>query len=185
VFWLSSLLLIAFLSPGEARTRQDPSADPSELAHVRSTDAELLLLLRDGGARSPTLQSLLRALGGTDTIVYVERGICGFGHFKACLPHAIAASGSTRFLRILIDPHERGPRAVSLIAHELQHAFEIAAVESVRSADDVTALFRRIGRSPHCPGGTPDCFETSAARAVGIAVLDEMLASLKPAPDHR
>lgn len=146
--------------------------------HVRSTDARILRTLREGCTRSATFNSLVDQINDTSTIVYVELGICSFGHFKACLPHSIAVVGDTRYIRIVVDPSQRGPQELALIGHELQHALEIARAPAIRSADDITRLFRRIGRSPHCPLGTPDCYETAAALAAGDAVLQEILTSL-------
>jgi hypothetical protein len=145
----------------------------AELSHVRSTDSAILEIVREGSRRSETFRSLVDALNQTGTIVYVERGVCGFGHYSACLPHAVTLAGNIRYLRILIDS-SRAADMVPLIAHELQHALEIARAPAIRTADDITALFRRIGRSPPCPRGVPDCYETSEALAIGDAVLKEL-----------
>ena len=147
--------------------------------HVRSTDAGMLERLREGRSQSATFRALVDDLERTNTIVYVEHGICGFGHYRACLPHAVTIAGGHRYIRIVVDPGESGAHELSLIAHELQHALEIARTPGIRGADDITALFRRIGRSPQCPRGMPDCFETSNALATGRAVLEEVLASTK------
>jgi hypothetical protein len=146
----------------------------SYVTHVRSTDDGLRETLRNGCAVSSTFRTLVDALQATSTIVYIEHGICGFGHFKACLPHTITVVGDTRILRIVIDVGVRDTQRLSLIGHELQHGLEIARAPNIRSSEDVTALFRRIGRSPHCPLGTPDCYETSEAVAAGNAVLREV-----------
>jgi hypothetical protein len=141
--------------------------------HVRSTDAAMLEVFRDGSRRSKTFKSLVDALNQTSTIVYVERGVCGFGHYAACLPHAVTLAGGIRYLRVLVDT-SRTADVTALIAHELQHALEIARAPTIRTPDDITALFRRIGRSPSCPRGVPDCYETSEARAIGEAVRKEL-----------
>jgi hypothetical protein len=151
-------------------------SSPAASPHVRSTDARILQRLHEGRSRSATFKGLVDQLEGTNTIVYVERGICAFGHVKACLPHSITVVGDIRFLRIIVDAGQDGAQELALIGHELQHALEIARAPNIRSADDITGLFRRIGRSPHCPQGTPECYETSAALAAGDAVLREVLA---------
>jgi hypothetical protein len=152
-------------------------------AHVRSTDAAMLEVLREGSRRSETFESLVDALDQTSTIVYVERGVCGFGHYAACLPHTVTVVGSIRYLRVVVDPSRaQNMNMIALIAHELQHTLEIARAPTVRTADDITALFRRIGRSPSCPRGLPDCYETSAALAIGDAVLNELHAARNQTP---
>ena len=153
------------------------SSNPATSPHVRSTDARILQRVRDGCRQSATFRTLVDQIDKTNTIVYVERGICGFGHFKACLPHWIAVAGNTRFLRIIVEGGGEGAQELALVGHELQHALEIARASNIQSADDITELFGRIGRSPHCPAATPDCYETSAALAAGDAVLREILSS--------
>jgi len=175
--WLSQFALFGVVPLVDFQQLPQHMEKTSGLSRVRSTDAGMLETLREGCSRSATFQALVDQLDHTSTVVYVERGICGFGHYKACLPHKVAIAGGNRFLRILIDQGERGARLLALLAHELQHALEIARAPNIRTADDITALFRRIGRSPHCPGGTPDCYKTSAALAAGDAVLKEVLAS--------
>lgn len=155
----------------------------AEVPHVRSTDTAILEIVREGSRQSETFKSLVDALNQTSTIVYVERGVCGFGHFAACLPHTVTLAGSVRYLRILIDP-SRTPDMLPLIAHELQHTLEIARAPTIQTADDITALFRRIGRSPSCPRGVPDCYETNAALAIGDAVLNELQAMRNQPPKH-
>jgi hypothetical protein len=165
-------VLLTVLSAG---IPSSPAASP----HVRSTDARILQRLREGCSRSATFRKLVDQLEETSTIVYVERGVCAFGHFKACLPHSITLAGDIRFLRIIVEAGKDGTQELALIGHELQHALEIARAPNIRSGADISELFRRIGRSPHCPQGTPECYETSAALAAGDAVLREVLTSLK------
>lgn len=152
-----------------------------KVSHVRSTDVAILEMVREGSRRSETFRSLVDALDQTSTIVYVERGVCGFGHYAACLPHTVTVARNVRYLRILIDL-SRASETIPLIAHELQHALEIAWAPDIRTPDNMTALFRRIGRSPSCPRGVPDCYETSTALAVGDAVLNELQAGRSHPP---
>ena len=152
-----------------------PDDGVARLDHVRSTESWVLALLDQGAAESPTLERLLAQLQQTDTIVYVQPGICAFGHFRACLPNFVARSGSVRYLRIVFDPHQaRGPQLIALIGHELQHAVEIARAPAVHDADGMGRLFRKIGISPACPKALPDCFETDAARLAGDSILEEL-----------
>jgi hypothetical protein len=161
MLWLLTVALLGF------------QAFDVEAPHVRSTDPEILEIVREGSRRSETFKSLVDALDQLTTIVYIERGVCGFGHYAACLPHTITIGSGIRYLRIVIDPG-RAPDMISLIAHELQHALEVARAPRIRTAGDMTALFRSIGRSPSCPRGVPDCYETSAALAISDAVLSEL-----------
>ena len=171
LLWARAAPAAAVTEPAaHVRSMQSASAVP----HVRSTDAAMLETLREGSRRSETFKALVDHLDRSSTIVYVERGICGFGRWAACVPHAVTLAAGNRYLRVLVDERRVGADVIALIAHELQHAWEIAQASNIRSGDDISALFRRIGRSPSCPRGLPDCFETSAALSIGDATLKEL-----------
>jgi len=160
------------------------STQPSfrSFPHVRSTQRWVLDLIRTGAERSITFRGLVAAFDRTDTIVYVERGLCGFGHLSACVPQTVVVAAETRYVRVMFDAR-RGAGAIevlALIGHELQHALEIATATEVRTAEDAGRLFRRIGFSPHCPAGVPDCYETDAARQVGDRIRDELTSGVVP-----
>jgi len=135
----------------------------------------VLDVIREASVRSATFAGILAALDATDAFVYVQPGVCAFGNLDACLPQTIGVGSGARYLRVLFDPY-RSNRAqvIALIGHELQHALEIAQAPTVRSHDDVIRLFQRIGFSPHCPQGLPDCYETDTARTVGDRIRTEL-----------
>ena len=154
---------------------QLPARPQPSTNRVRSSQTRVLNLLRHGQQASPTLRRLVADLEASDLIVYVEPGICAFGHLAACLPHPISVANGTRYLRVIFDEHRRSAsQSLALIGHELQHALEIARVPEARSAEAVTRLFARIGFSPHCPAGLPDCYETAAARSIGQRIQQEL-----------
>ena len=157
MFWLPHLALVGLVSLVGLQIVGEPVQNGFVGEHVRSGEARILETLREGVRESETFKTLIERVNQTDTIVYVEHGICAFGHFQACLPHSIAAVGRTRYVRVIISERAVGAPELALIAHELQHALEIATDPTVRTADDITRLFRRLGRSPHCPPGIPDC----------------------------
>ena len=145
-------------------------------ARVRSTNATILELLKEGAERSATFRSLIDAIDHSTGIVYVEFGYCAFGHLNGCLLPFIAASHGDRYLRILVTPDKTRrshDQLLALVAHELQHAIEVIAHPEVVDAATMEAMFRRIG-TPATGGMTG--YETSAARAAGDAVLTELLA---------
>ena len=103
----------------------------------------------------------------------MEAGVCAFGHLKACLLPFIATTDKVRYLRIVLtQPLNLGNRnrLIALIGHELQHALEVAARPDVVDVTSMIELYRRIGFPLK---GRPG-YETSAARAAGDAVLDEL-----------
>jgi hypothetical protein len=181
-------LAIGLLGQEPTIGRQATEAERSS-SRVRSTQTWVLDLLRQGEQQSATFRWLMVELAATDAIVYVEPGICAFGHLAACLPHPIVVVGSARYLRVTFDPHRRSAiENLALIGHELQHALEIASTQGVRTPDAVAQLFGRIGFSPSCPAGVPDCYETDAARVIGIRIereLEHRLGESNGAKAHR
>jgi hypothetical protein len=110
---------------------------------------------------------MLARLECTDTIVYVE--ITASPQIPRARTKLVSASSGARFLRIGINAGITNPDLVPLLAHELQHAIEIAERDEVRDEAGVRRLFRQIGR-----GAGSDSFETDAALAVEQAVRLEL-----------
>src|SRR5262249_38713188 len=146
-----------------------PSGDRPAVAvlpHVRAA-ANALSLLDEAAATSATVRDLIDRLEATDVIVYVE--IPPSPQIPLARTRLVTATALVRFLRIdlhgSVSPFDRTP----LIAHELQHALEIAAQPDVRDDDGVRRLYRRIG---HQHG--PNMFETDAAAAIERRARDEI-----------
>jgi hypothetical protein len=145
-----------------------PVADKPPMAitmRVRTTTAAAPLLAR--AARSATVQSLLARLAATDVIVYIE--MTPSPAIPLARTKLVTATPSARFLRIGINSAVPLTEMPVLIAHELQHALEIAEREEVRSDEDVRRLYTRIG---HHHG--VDSYETDAARDVERLVRNEL-----------
>jgi hypothetical protein len=164
---LAVLICAATLLSGRAAAR-----DRIPFA-VRSGDRVLNGLLAEGYARSTTFRGLVDSIGKTDALVYVEAGVCAFGHLDACLlPHMTATPG-TRYLRIVLTQPVRVGRRnllIALIGHELRHALEVAERPDVLTVTSMAEMFRRIGFPlKERPG-----YETSAARIAGGAVLRDL-----------
>ena len=151
----------------------DAAASDGMPSAVRSSDRVLNELIADGYRRSQSFGHLVDGIADTNTLVYVEAGVCTFGHLKACLLPFIATTSQVRYLRIgLTRPLNLGDRdrLIALIGHELQHALEVAARPDVIDLKSMVELYRRIGFPLK---GQPG-YETSAARAAGDSVLDEL-----------
>src|SRR5215467_22197 len=93
--------------------------------HVRSNDGKVLELIERGEIRSETFGRLLDAMDATDVIVYVEakakiRGLRGD------LAQHITATGERRYLRSVFKFPGSDDQLTALVAHELQHAREVA-----------------------------------------------------------
>jgi hypothetical protein len=173
---LWALVLAASLTASAAHGGRMPSA-------VRSLDAFVNELLIDGYARSATFRQLVDAIAESNIVVYVGPGICAFGHLKGCLLPFLGGTGQVHYLRIVLTrplrPTARN-QLIAIVGHELQHAVEVAGQPDIVDVDGMLELYRRIG----IPMESRPGYETSAARAAGDAVLNELEWPVAPCPLH-
>jgi hypothetical protein len=158
---------------------QPSATTPSTTRRVRSTDTRVLDLLREGAQRSATFGALVDRIGRSNGIVYIEFGVCAFGHLNGCLPPFLASTHGDRYLRILVtnDKNRRThDQLLALIAHEMRHALEVLEHEDVVDIATMEAMYRKIGVPLT---GSLSGYETSAARAAGDDVLAELSKALR------
>jgi hypothetical protein len=131
--------------PGE----RTPSRERTRLAdtidyHVRATDPLLRAWITNGGAESSTLKSLVDELVASDVIVHVvmvdriSGGANGQLYFVTTTPTA-------RYLRIEVTRVGGRADMIALLAHELQHAVEVAHSPGVRDAQSLASFYLRVG----------------------------------------
>lgn len=146
-----------------------PTASTSAFPLVRTTSALLSSLVADAREHSPTFLGLIERLEGSDMIVYLEAAPNMESRFRGRV-HFMGASAGYRYLRIQIRTSMNRSDIIGSIAHELQHANEIAAHPEVVCEDDLADLYRRIGdEHDWC------MFETSEAQQAGRLVRAEVL----------
>jgi hypothetical protein len=144
----------------------DPSA-----SHVRSSEPEIVALIQAGVERSATFRRLVEALDRSDVIVYIKLKVArqALGGYLA---HNVLNGGSYRYLRVAISVRGSNVRAIAVLAHELQHALEVAGDSEARDPARVERLFARLAMGQAC--GVGNCFETKAAMDVEAAVQEEV-----------
>lgn len=143
--------------------------------HVRTSDPVIAAALEDGLRRSATMRHLVEVIDASDVIVYLSQGTCP-RPAVACLMMG-PRGPETRYVRINFRlPGGPGvARAWHLhdlsaaIAHELQHAAEVAGWPDVVDGVTLQAAFERGGRQR--PGVRLD---TDAAIAAGDACRAEL-----------
>ena len=138
---LAVTLLVWMLGNHPAAPARDLVRDSDTVEfHVRATDPVLRGWIGNGAAESRTLRDLLSRLTASDVIVHlvlVDRlpnGAEGQLYFVTTTPTA-------RYLRAEIV--RRGSRSdtIALVAHELQHAAEIAGAPRVRDARSMATFY--------------------------------------------
>jgi hypothetical protein len=138
---------------------------------VRASEARILALLDAGLSRSATFRSLVATLDESDVIVYIEprttrQSLGGY------LAHQIVSRGGYRYLRIAVDTTGAEGRLVPLLAHELQHAIEVAQSPAAIDAESLQQVFVRLSVPFGCGGTT--CYETQSAKDVEHNVSEEL-----------
>lgn len=144
-----------------------PSGDPEW--HVRAESPLMRALFDEAMLTSPTVRALVGELQQSDIIVYLEfTASAGIVRARTKL---VAAPADVRFLRISMNLRVPPIERVPLLAHELQHAAEIARDTCVRDDQGVRRLYQRIGWA-----GWGDKFETREAGDVERRAQAEQLA---------
>jgi hypothetical protein len=151
-----------------------PVDDPRLFTRVRSTERYTIALIREGYDRSGTFRHLVDTLQRSDVIVVIQPLPCAGGRIRSCLV-SVNGSVGARQIGIKIDPqHTIGDWLIATIAHELQHAIEIADHPEVNDARSAIALYRQIGVG-RCREGLSEECETEHALDVEKKVRDELM----------
>ena len=165
--------LIVILGTG-VHAAPAPAPPPLAWSHIRPLSSSSARLVAEAAARSLTVTALLDSLEQTDVVVYVKDSIDEASHPRAFV-RFVARTPGRRYLLIQIDRWRVMPvECAAWLAHELQHALEVASAPEVIDAKSLARLYQRIGYQ-----SGPGRFESDLARAVGKRVLDE-LAGLVP-----
>ncbi len=138
--------------------------------HVRATDSRIRALIDDARHRSATFALLYQALQQGDVILFIE-----VSHdLRSALAGRlvlITATPAGRYLRAEVQPKLSRPDLVATIAHEMQHALEIANATLVRDERTVAAFYHHIGLT-----SDTRVFDTEEAQKVARRVRRELLA---------
>jgi hypothetical protein len=158
---LASLLVIVQLDA------QTAGNHPMSM-RVRPMQNDAKRVLATGIAQSPTFRRLVDRLEQSNVIVYIELRP-DMPAFRGGSLRFLAHSATDYFLKIHLNRQFTGKTLIALLGHELQHAVEVADAGGIGSAEDLRALYRRLGE----PTGI-DQFDTAAARNVGYRVREEL-----------
>ncbi|MBI3047613.1 MAG: hypothetical protein HYY76_04815 [Acidobacteria bacterium] len=164
---------------GAAGAPSSPTTKVPARSRVRTLEADVAQLVRDGERKSPTLKRLMRTIDGSDLLVYVLRyvrlSVTGGGM------EVMGAANGQRIVFILINPALSSVHATAMIAHELQHAIEIVTAPEVVDRPSLVRHYERIGIRTGF-GPRSQSFDTAAARAIEDIVLAELLGRDKSVP---
>ena len=153
--------------PGISTAGDAVPNESAATAHVRSSNPTIAALIREAIQRSATFRGLVAAIDASDSIVFVEQGICAHG-VRACFL-SVSATKSNRYMRVIVDMHKADTELMGSIGHELRHTLEVIAEPGVR--DDKAMYFFYERNGTHSLTGT---HETGTAVDTGNAVRSEI-----------
>jgi hypothetical protein len=167
------LAVIVALMGLQAQDALGSGAKELMYTRLRTTNPYMAALVREGCARSSTFRQLAEAIQRSNVIVVVQPGLCAHGRIRSCLV-SVSGSERARQIGITIDPqHTIANGLIAAIAHELQHAVEIAEHPDVVDARSVIKLYRQIALG-HCGAGLSDECETARALETEKTVIVEL-----------
>jgi hypothetical protein len=140
---------------------------------VRTTNARLATLIREGVRFSPTFQSLADRLSNSDLIVYVDADSFAPEGLDGRLTFVASAPG-VRYVRIRVVHYPDAARQIAIIGHELQHAVEIADHPAIVDEASLGREYARIGYSHNGLMLRRQAFDTEAAVKTGQRVFREL-----------
>ena len=145
------------------------------MPHLRPESADARELLRDASAHSSTVRALVDRLERSDVVVYIrftrfaDTALEGRASF-------LARAGGVRYVVIeLACARMRTPR-MAILAHELQHAVEIADAASIVGTRTLAEHYLRIGVRL-TDAFHHETFETQTALDIAAQVRREILAT--------
>jgi hypothetical protein len=159
---LAALVTVAHLDATDHRRSY------TTYARIRPMQDVGARLLADGIAHSPTFRWLVDRLDRSNVIVYIDVRPDMPAHLGGSL-RFLARSATDHFVKIQLNRQFQGRTLVALLAHELQHAVEVAESGQVNSVNDLRQLYRRVGVLTG-----PDQYDTVAAQRAGYVVRDEL-----------
>ena len=165
------IALLAFAVPcSAALPADDPDPASRSIPRVRPYDRRSAALVLEGIARSTTMRLLVTRLEASNVIVYVETQP-GLDRQLAGRLVWVTAVKNFRYVRISLSPDLKPEVAISVLAHELQHALEVAEAPSIVDEASLEAYYRKNGISmrAHSSG-----WDTRAARDTGDLVRREV-----------
>jgi hypothetical protein len=146
-----------------------PVSAREDMPHVRGKDAYARWLIEMALTHSPTVRALAAHLASSDIVAYVQVVPVVTRTARTVL---LNGNRPIRYLLISIDLNHPPARLVEMLAHELQHAVEIADAPNVRTEAGLVALYRRIGLHRRSTNN----FETLLAQQMGLRARQDVQA---------
>ena len=168
-------------SPAAAADRADRRGGASSpirsgaLQRVRTVDRRMRRLIDEGIRESPSLHALVRRLEQSDVVVYVECHARMESRVAGRLVF-VSSVGGLRYVVVRLARLPTRPQQIAILAHELQHAVEIADTPAIVDSLSLAREYQRFGRVNHS-ATDGIAFDTDAAVEIGARVMGEIVAA--------
>jgi hypothetical protein len=162
------VLVLVLLHSGLIR-----ASGSDDLPRIRTTDRRVHALIDAGVRHSATFRDLVDRLERSDVVVYVRCGRDPDARVAGRLTF-VSAAGGLRYVVVRIVPSGARAHQIAVLAHELQHAVEIADTPAIVDSASLAREYLRMGhvnRHSTTPG---IAFDTVAAIDAGRRVLGEI-----------
>jgi hypothetical protein len=174
----STLVLLAVIAIGTAIDARASSTEPP-FPHIRTAEPRLRALIDDAVTASATVRALVDRITASDVVVFVTCEPTPHTRIGGRL-NFMTTAGGFRYVVIRLKTMHR-VAAIAMLAHELQHAAEVADTPAIVDEASLAREYARIGYRRHALHGL--AFDTKAAVEVGRRVVDELAAGKAEAGD--
>jgi len=172
----SFLLLCLLVATPSLSMAAEPIAENPRRPPIRSTDRRLRSLLEEGLRTSPTLRALVARLHASDVVVYLQCDGPGAPDGRLTF---LSAVGGYRYVVVRMSRFSR-MQQIAMMAHELQHAVEIAETPAIVDGESLVREYKRIGYVNTLSPLPGVAFDTRAAVRAGEQVMKELMQEALP-----
>lgn len=157
-------LILSFVIAGRA---------DAGIPHLRPLTDTAKEVIKRGLAESATFRDLVQRLDRSDVIVYVEEDVYQPKALAGRLSF-LTTGGGFRYVRVWLQWRSYDIQQVATLAHELQHALEIAERPEVVDQESLGRAFEHLGHQRRAAYGPSGMYDTAAAVEAGDRVWREI-----------
>ena len=141
--------------------------------HLRPLTDSTKIIIERGLAQSAEFRALVQRLNRSDVVVYVSEDYFQSKALAGQLSFMTKAGGY-RYVRVRLQWRSYDIQQIATLAHELQHALEIAGRPDIVDHESLARAFADFGHQRPGPSGVNGMFETTAAMEAGDRVWREV-----------
>ena len=131
------------------------------------------IVIERGLRQSPSFRELVERLQRSDVVVYVDEDYFQSKALAGQLSF-LTRAGGYRYVRVRLQWRSHDSQQIATLAHELQHALEIAGRPDIVDHESMARAFADFGHQRPPGSGAVESFETTAAMDAGDRVWREL-----------